>query len=157
MIDRDLAELYQVETKVLNQAVKRNKERFPQSFIFQLSNDEILDWKAQIVTSNGDKMGLRRPPYACSEHGVAVLSAVLRSSTAIQVSIQIMHVFVAFIAEREVIKRILRHLGLWEEGVRLNPSGAPSDGEGIVKRFPDDPFPDYSIEPVMNYAICANA
>ena len=54
MLDRDLAELYQVETKVLNQAVKRNEERFPQSFMFQLSNDEFSDWRSQFVTSNGD-------------------------------------------------------------------------------------------------------
>jgi hypothetical protein len=57
MLDRDLAELYQVETKVLNQAVKRNEERFPKSFMFQLTDDEFLDWRSQIVTSNGDKMG----------------------------------------------------------------------------------------------------
>ena len=64
---------------------------------------------------------------------------------------------IALIDEREVIERILRHLGLWEEGVRLNPARAPPDGEGIAELFPDDPFPDYSIEPVMNYDVCANA
>ena len=64
MLDRDLATLYQVDTKVLNQAVKRNMDRFPHSFMFQLSDEEFSDWKSQIVTSNGDKMGLRRPPYA---------------------------------------------------------------------------------------------
>jgi len=64
---------------------------------------------------------------------------------------------VALIDEREVIERILRHLGLWEEGVRLNPARAPPAGEGTVKLFPDDPFPDYSLEPVMEYDICANA
>jgi len=94
MLDRDLAELYQVETKVLNQSVKRNLERFPQSFMFQLSAEEFLDWRSQFVTSNSDKMGLRRPPYAFTEQGVAMLSAVLRSDTAIRVSIQIMQAFV---------------------------------------------------------------
>ena len=94
MLDRDLAELYQVETKVLNQAVKRNEERFPQSFMFQLSDEEFADWRSRFVTSNGDRMGLRRPPYVFTEQGVAMLSAVLRSKTAIQVSIQIMQVFV---------------------------------------------------------------
>ena len=94
MLDRDLAELYQVETKSLNQSVKRNLERFPQSFMFQLSVEEFLDWKSQFVTSNGDKMGLRRPPYAFTEQGVAMLSAILRSDSAIQVSIQIMQAFV---------------------------------------------------------------
>jgi hypothetical protein len=64
---------------------------------------------------------------------------------------------VALIDEHEVIERILRHLGLWEAGVRLNPSRAPPDVERIVELFPDDPFPDYSMDPVMDYDICADA
>ena len=95
MIDRDIAELYGVETKVLNQAVKRNIERFPQTFMFQLNNAEFANWRSQFVTSNSDKMGLRRPPYAFTEQGVAMLSAVLKSDTAVNVSIQIMNAFVA--------------------------------------------------------------
>ena len=95
MLDRDLAELYGVETKVLNQAVKRNMERFPQTFMFQLNNTEFANWRSQFVTSNSDKMGLRRPPYAFTEQGVAMLSAVLKSDTAVNVSIQIMNAFVA--------------------------------------------------------------
>ena len=98
MLDRDLATLYQVDTKVLNQAVKRNMDRFPHSFMFQLSDEEFSDWKSQIVTSNGDKMGLRRPPYAFTEQGVAMLSAVLRSETAVQMSIQIMTSFCGNVA-----------------------------------------------------------
>lgn len=94
MLDRELAELYQVETKVLNQAVKRNLSRFPEEFMFQLSENEFTDWRSQFVTSNGDRMGLRRAPYAFTEQGVAMLSAVLRSETAVQVSIQIMQAFV---------------------------------------------------------------
>ena len=94
MIDRDLAEMYQVETRVLNQAVKRNLERFPEIFRFQLSDSEFENWKSQIVMSNEDKMGLRRPPYVFTEQGVAMLSAVLNSDTAINVSIQIMDAFV---------------------------------------------------------------
>ena len=62
MLDRDLAELYGVETKVLNQAVKRNIERFPENFMFQLEEEEYINWRSQFVTSNSDKMGLRRPP-----------------------------------------------------------------------------------------------
>lgn len=69
MLDRDLAELYGVETKALNQAVKRNADRFPPAFMFQLSDREFSDWRSQIVTSNSDKMGLRRPPYAFTEQG----------------------------------------------------------------------------------------
>ena len=95
MLDRDLAELYGVETKVLNQAVKRNIERFPENFMFQLNDTEFENWRSQFVTSNSDKMGLRRPPYAFTEQGVAMLSAVLKSDTAVKVSIRIMNVFVS--------------------------------------------------------------
>lgn len=94
MIDRDLAELYDVETKVLNQAVKRNIARFPKEFMFQLTSIEVEDWKSQIVTSNREKMGLRKMPYVFTEQGVAMLSAVLRSETAVKTSIQIMNAFV---------------------------------------------------------------
>jgi len=95
MIDRDLAELYGVETKRLNEQVRRNIERFPEEFCFQLNKDEFEHWRSQFATSNSDKMGLRRPPYAFTEQGVAMLSAVLKSEQAILVSIQIMKVFVA--------------------------------------------------------------
>ena len=94
MIDRDLAEMYQVETKVLNQAVKRNIERFPDDFMFQLTDEEFQLWKSQIVTSNSIKMGLRRKPYAFTELGVAMLSSVLNSKTAIQINMGIMRAFV---------------------------------------------------------------
>ena len=73
MLDRDIAALYNVETKVLNQAVKRNIKRFPEDFMFQLSKTEFQIWKSQIVTSNSDKMGLRRPPYAFTEQGVIMI------------------------------------------------------------------------------------
>ncbi len=95
MLDRDLAELYGVETRVLNQAVNRNAERFPELFRFQLSDEEFKNWKSQFVISNSDRMGLRKKPYAFTEQGVAMLSAVLRSETAVNVSIQIMNAFVS--------------------------------------------------------------
>ena len=82
MLDRDLAEMYGVQTKVLNQAVKRNIERFPNDFMFQLTNEETQNWKSQIVTSNSIKMGLRRNPYAFTELGVAMLSSVLNGGIA---------------------------------------------------------------------------
>lgn len=94
LIDRDLAELYGVETRVINQATKRNIDRFPPEFMFQLTTNEFENWKSQIVISNSTKMGLRKAPYAFTEQGVAMLSAVLKSETAIQVSIQIMNAFV---------------------------------------------------------------
>ena len=94
MLDRDLATLYGVETKVLNQAVKRNQERLPERSCFQLDNEEYANWRSQFVTSNADKKGLRRAPYAFTEQGVAMLASVLRSDTAIRVSLQIMDAFV---------------------------------------------------------------
>ncbi|MEG0519430.1 MAG: ORF6N domain-containing protein, partial [Bacteroidales bacterium] len=97
MLDRDLAELYQVETRILNQAVKRNIERFPDNFMFELSTQEAnlltINLRSQIVTSN--RGGNRYSYYAFTEQGVAMLSAVLRSPIAIQVSINIMNAFVA--------------------------------------------------------------
>ena len=95
MVDRDLAALYGVETRVLKQAVKRNPERFPEEFMFQLDNQEFMKWRSQIVMSNSDKMGLRHRPYVFTEQGVAMLSAVLKSPTAVSVSIGIMNAFVA--------------------------------------------------------------
>jgi len=95
MLDRDLAEMYGVLTKALNQAVKRNIDRFPSDFMFQLTNEETQNWKSQIVTSNSIKMGMRRNPYAFTELGVAMLSSVLNSKTAIQINMGIMRAFVA--------------------------------------------------------------
>jgi len=95
MLDRDLAELYQVTTGALNQAVKRNVARFPSDFMFQLTDAETENWKSQIVITNSIKMGLRHNPYAFTEQGVSMLSAVLKSSVAIQTSITIMRAFVA--------------------------------------------------------------
>lgn len=114
MLDRDLAELYGVETKALNQAVKRNINRFPEDFMFQLNRQEFLsvmkshiaisntesverkndtDLKSQIVTSSWG--GTRKMPYAFTEYGIAMLSSVLHSETAIQVNINIMRAFIA--------------------------------------------------------------
>ena len=95
MLDRDLAEMYGVETRTLNQAVKRNIERFPRDFMFQLTDKETRDWKSQIVISNSIKMGVRRNPYAFTELGVAMLSSVLNSKVAIQINMNIMRAFVA--------------------------------------------------------------
>jgi phage regulator Rha-like protein len=94
MLDEDLADLYGVQTKVLNQAVKRNGERFPAEFMFQLTKDEMRILRSQNATST-TWGGRRYPPYAFTEQGVAMLSAVLRSKTAVKVSVQIMKAFVA--------------------------------------------------------------
>ncbi len=91
MIDSDLAELYQVETKALNQAVNRNLDRFPKDFMFQLIENEWEILKSQFVTSSWG--GRRKLPFVFTEHGVLMLSSVLNSKRAIQVNIQIMRIF----------------------------------------------------------------
>jgi len=92
ILDQDLAAIYKVETRVLVQAVKRNIERFPQDFMFQLNPDEFNNLKSQIVTSSWG--GRRTAPYAFTEQGIAMLSSVLRSKRAILVNIEIMRTFV---------------------------------------------------------------
>jgi len=95
MSDRDLAKLYGVETKYLKRQVRRNLDKFPADFMFQLSKEELKDWRCQIGTSNSsDKMGLRYRPYVFTEPGVAMLSSVLNSKRAIQVNIQIIRTFI---------------------------------------------------------------
>ncbi|HQO10758.1 MAG TPA: ORF6N domain-containing protein [Clostridiales bacterium] len=95
MLDRDLAELYGVETKRLNEAVKRNRERFPETFCFILTNSEFTKWRSQFATSNNLKIGLRWKPYAFTELGVAMLAGVLKSETAVRISIMIIEAFVS--------------------------------------------------------------
>ncbi len=92
MLDRDLADLYEVSTKVFNQAVHRNLHRFPEDFMFQLSVEEWLSLRSQIVTSN--RGGRRYLPFVFTEQGVAMLSSVLNSERAIRVNIQVMRAFV---------------------------------------------------------------
>ena len=98
MLDRDLAELYQLPVKVLNQAVTRNSDRFPEDFMFQLTKEEFENLKSQFVTSSWG--GIRKLPFAFTEQGVAMLSSVLRSPRAVQVNIMIMR---AFVKMRELI------------------------------------------------------
>ena len=104
MLDRDLARLYGVEARALNQAVQRNRERFPEDFMFQLSKEEFENLRSQIVTSSEEKIlksqnvisswgGIRKWPYVFTENGVAMLSSVLRSQQAININIQIMRAF----------------------------------------------------------------
>jgi len=95
MIDRDLAEIYGVETRVLNQAVKRNMERFPEDFMFQLTEIEWQYMSSQFVMTSKSKRPKSALPLVFTEHGVTMLSSVLRSNTAIQINIQIVRAFVA--------------------------------------------------------------
>ena len=94
MLDSDLAEVYQVETKVLNQAVKRNLHRFPEDFMFQLDENETASLRSQFVTSNKGRGGRRYFPYAFTEHGAVMLASVLNSPTAIEASIKVVRAFV---------------------------------------------------------------
>jgi hypothetical protein len=119
LLDSQLGAFYGVETKVLNQAVKRNQERFPDDFMFQLSDEEFENWRSQIVTSNpAAKMGVRRKPYAFTEQGVAMLSGVLRSPRAVEVNIQIMRAFVRLRQLLSVHKELAERLTKLEAQMR---------------------------------------
>ena len=108
ILDSDIAKLYEVETRAVNQAVKRNIKRFPQNFMFQLTRDEWLNLRSQIVTFKHDVR--KYTPYAFTEQGVAMLSSVLRSEKAIQINIQIMNTFVQMrqwaIESKDISKRL---------------------------------------------------
>lgn len=94
MLDADLAGLYGVETRVLKQAIRRNRDRFPSDFMFELTRKEMEIWRSHFVTSNPSrKMSMRHPPFAFTENGVAMLSGVLKSKRAIRVNIAIMRTF----------------------------------------------------------------
>jgi phage regulator Rha-like protein len=93
MIDRDLAELFNVETKRLKESVRRNISRFPDDFMFQMSVNEFKNWRTQFASSNTDKIGLRYAPFCFTEHGVVMLASILNSDRAIQMNIQIVRIF----------------------------------------------------------------
>ncbi len=111
MLDRDLAAVYGVETRVLIQAVKRNFKRFPEDFLFQLSNEEMKNWISQIVMSNPSaKMGIRKPPYAFTEYGAVMAANILRSERAMLMSIEVVRAFIrlrqALIGQKEPVKEM---------------------------------------------------
>jgi hypothetical protein len=115
MLDEDLADLYGVETRRLVEQVKRNSERFPEDFMFQLSTDEAAALRSQIAISNVGRGGRRYAPYAFTEQGVAMLSSVLRSKTAIAVNIEIMRAFVELAESLAPIKRFRSGLMTWSK------------------------------------------
>lgn len=140
MIDRDLAEMYQVETKVLNQAVKRNIERFPEMFRFQLTNNE----KNELVTNCDRFETLKHTsnnPYAFTEQGVAMLSAVLRSNVAIKTSIQIISAFV------EMRKVLASHNGLLQkmEGIERKQIETDQKFEKVFKALEGNTIPTQGV------------
>jgi phage regulator Rha-like protein len=110
MLDSDLAELYGLETKQLKRAVKRNINRFPHDFMFELNSEEFTNWRCQFGTSNRQKMGLRIKPFAFTEHGVLMLASVLNSDRAILVNIQIVRIFTKMreliLAHKDIIEKL---------------------------------------------------
>jgi hypothetical protein len=107
MLDRDLADLYGVNTKVLKQ-VRRNIARFTGDFMFELNDSEFNDWRSQFVTSTADRQGLLYAPMAFTEQGVSMLSSVLRSKRAVAVNIEIMRAFVRLRRMQKVLREITR-------------------------------------------------
>ena len=151
MLDRDLAELYGVPTGRLNEQVKRNIRRFPDSFMFQLTRKELENWKSQFAISNlqaSVKMGVRKRPYAFTEYGIIMLASVLRSNTAIDVSIRITSAFVAMrralTTLAPVMARIVEteRLQLEEKAARLADQKRNEERfEVIFKAMDENDFP----------------
>ena len=110
MLDRDLAELYKVETKVLKQTVRRHNNRFPSDFMFEMTTEELQEWRSQNVTSKADKKGLRYPPFCFTEHGVIMLASVLNSESAVKINVQIVRIFIKMremlASHKEILNRL---------------------------------------------------
>ena len=136
MLDSDLASIYQVETKVFNQAVKRNAERFPENFRFQLAQQEFdtINLRSQIVTSSLNYGGRRYLPYVFTEQGIAMLASVLRSTVAIKVSIEIMNAFV------EMRRMLMSNASLFHrlDKIELKQLEADQKFEEIFKALESD-------------------
>lgn len=123
MMDRDLAELYGVDTRRLKEQVRRNKDRFPPDFMFEMTDKELAEWRSHFATSNREVMGLRRKPFVFTEHGVLMLSSVLNSRTAVAVDIQIIRVFARM---REML---MTHKDLILELEKLRARSKEHDGK----------------------------
>ena len=131
LVDRDVAALYGVETKALNQAVKRNAERFPQGYVWQLDEKEFANWKSQIVTSNlskddeaSIKMGVRRAPYAFTEKGLYMLATVLKSERAVRTTLAIIETYAqvrAMVRDMEALQSLKD--GSVEQASKLTQAG----------------------------------
>lgn len=114
MLDRDLAVLYGIETKRLKEAVRRNTGRFPEDFMFELSETEFKDWRTQFATSRSDRMGLRIAPMAFTEYGILMLSGILNSEKAIEVNIKITRIFVKIrkiVLDNAELRLIMEEIG----------------------------------------------
>ena len=129
LLDRDVAALYGVETKALNQAVKRNAERFDNSYVFQLDAQEVENWKSQIVTSNlserevaGLRMGLRRAPYAFTERGLYMLATVLNSNRAVRATRAIIETYAQ-------VRSMVRDM----EAIQTEKAGSPEQANLLTR------------------------
>ncbi len=141
MLDSDLASLYGVPTKVLNQAVNRNRERFPEDFAFRLTLQEFRNLKSQFVTSSSGYGGKRKLPRVFTEQGVAMLSSVLRSPTAVRVNIEIMRAFVRIRRLLATPGELVAQLQRLAETVQLHDEQLRVIGEVLRKMLqppPDD-------------------
>jgi phage regulator Rha-like protein len=119
-LDRDLAELYGVETKRLKEAVRRNINRFPGDFMFIMNKDELQDWRTQFATSNPEHIGLRHLPFCFTEQGVTMLACILNSERAIEVNIRIIRIFTKMREALLTNKEILLQLEKLEKQVSKN-------------------------------------
>jgi len=154
MIDRDLAELYGVETKRLKEAVRRNITRFPPDFLFEMDKEEFENWRTQNATSKEDKQGLRYAPFCFTEQGVTMLSCVLNSERAIAVNIQIIRIFTRIremlLTHKDILlqlEKIERKLGQHDEDIQLifdylkqllNPPQEPRPRVGFRRKDEQD-------------------
>lgn len=120
MLDKDLAELYGIETKVLKQTVRRNKNRFPRDFMFEMSPAELKKWRECGALTASDKKGLRYAPFCFTEQGVTMLSCILNSNTAIEVNLRVIRVFVKMREYALTHKEILLQLSRFEKEVKGN-------------------------------------
>ena len=141
MLDSDLARLYGVTTKRLNEQVGRNRDRFPDDFAYPLTAQEVANLKSQIATSRSGHGGARKPPWVFTEHGVAMLSSVLRSPTAVQVNIEIMRTFVRLRRLMATPGELVEQLTRLAETVRLHDGQIQAIAQVLNKMMerPEEP------------------
>ena len=141
LLDSDLARLYGVTTAALNQAVQRNHERFPDDFAYQLTPQEFKDLMSQIVISKAGRGGVRKRPWAFTEHGVAMLSSVLRSPEAVRVNIEIMRAFVRLRRLLATPGELVEQLRKLAETVQLHDEQVRSIAQILQKMMETPPPP----------------
>ena len=135
MLDRDLAELYGVETKRLKETVKRNKDRFPKDFMFEMTATEFKKWRENTALNVADKQGLRYAPFCFTEQGVTMLSCILNSKTAIEVNLRVVRVFVKMREYALTHKEILMQLAKLEKEVSSNNRNTEKNSKDIENIF----------------------